>query len=59
MSVHECACTGVCTQSMKLKNISVSYIGQTEDGNNVYSNFNVRTTKSHLDLSEERTKGHF
>lgn len=44
----------------EVNNISVFYIGQTEEaGNNVYSNFNVKATKSHMDLSEEYTKGHF
>lgn len=30
-----------------------------EDGNNVNSNFSVRATKNHMDLSEEHAKGHF
>ena len=56
--MYVCVC--LCAHSMKLIIFLCSSPGQTEeDGNNVCCNFNIRSTKNHMDLSEEHTKGYF
>lgn len=58
MSVFVCMCAHGCS-CYELITFLCSSTGQTEDGNNMYGNFNVRATPNHRDLCEELTMGHF